>query len=135
MKTYSFERLVVWQCSRRLAKNVYSLTGTFPPEEKFGIISQMRRAAISVWSNLAEGSSRHSGKEKAKYTRIAFGSLMELLSQCIICSDLEFICDNDMKLLRDQIDEVAVKSTGLRDAQLKLLSRGIAISPFPRLNT
>lgn len=119
MKTYSFENLDVWQCSRRLAAQVYSLTSAFPAEEKFGIISQMRRAAISVCSNLAEGTARHSGKEQARFTRMAFSSLMELLNQGIVSLDLQYMRNEDMELLRRQIDEVAVKSSRLRDAQLK----------------
>ncbi|HEY3387455.1 MAG TPA: four helix bundle protein, partial [Saprospiraceae bacterium] len=89
MKTYSFENLDVWQCSRRFAVAIYSVTKTFPSEEKFGIVSQMRRAAISISSNLAEGSAKHTGKEKAKFTENAFGSLMELLNQIILSFDLE----------------------------------------------
>lgn len=119
MKTYSFETLNVWQCSRTLAKDVYKITGTFPAEEKFGIISQMRRAVVSVCSNLAEGTAKHSGKEKAKYSRTAYGSLMELLNQCIISVDLQYMRDKDVELLRNQIDEIAAKISRLRESQLK----------------
>ena len=68
MKTYSFENLDVWQCARKFAVRIYSTTKSFPDDEKFGLISQMRRAAISICSNLAEGSAKHSGKEKARST-------------------------------------------------------------------
>lgn len=119
MKTYSFETLNVWQCSRRLAKDIYTITSHFPTDEKFGITSQMRRAAISVCSNLAEGSGKHSGKEKAKYTRTAFCSLMELLNQCIISVDLQYMRDEDIELLREQMDEIAAKTSRLLESQLK----------------
>ena len=64
MKTYSFENLDVWQCSRKFAVAIYSTTKSYPDEEKFGLVSQMRRAAISISSNLAEGSAKHTGKKR-----------------------------------------------------------------------
>ncbi len=79
MKTYSFENLNVWLCSRKFAVFIYTVTKTFPEDEKFGLVSQLRRAAISICSNLAEGSAKHSGKEKAWFTEKAFCSLMEVL--------------------------------------------------------
>lgn len=120
MKSYSFENLDVWQCSRKLAVAIYSTTKRYPDEEKFGLISQMRRAAISICSNLAEGSAKHTGKEKARFTEIAFGSLMELLNQIIISSDLEFISQQIMSALRTMIDEIAGKASRLRESQLKM---------------
>ena len=79
----------------------------------------MRRSATSVSSNIAEGSSRYSGKEKARHTELAFGSLMELLNQCIISRDLEYLHEDQMVSLREMIDEIAVKSTRLRESQLR----------------
>jgi four helix bundle protein len=77
-KKYSFEKLEVWQLSRKLVKITYGLTNTFPVEEKFGIINQMRRAAISVSSNISEGSSRSSFKDQARFTVISYGSLIPI---------------------------------------------------------
>ena len=91
MNQYSFERLSVWQDSRSLAKVIYLLTREFPSDEKFGLVSQIRRAVISVSSNIVEGSYRSSNKDKANFMNMAFGSLMELLSQVIISKDLEYI--------------------------------------------
>ncbi|HLF63559.1 MAG TPA: four helix bundle protein [Saprospiraceae bacterium] len=119
MKTYSFESLNVWQCARKLANFIYTLTASFPPEEKFGMVSQMRRAAISVCSNLAEGSSKHSGKEKAKYSGNSYCSLMELLNQSIVGVDLLYIRSEDLTTLRSLVDEIAVKTSRLRESQLK----------------
>ena len=119
MKTYSFEKLEVWQCARKLSVQVYRLTNRFPAEEKYGLASQMRRAAISICSNLAEGTSKISGKEKARFTETSFCSLMELLNQSIISADLEFLSREDLVPLRNMIDEIAVKSSRLRDSQLK----------------
>jgi four helix bundle protein len=120
MKTYSFENLDVWQCSRKFAVAVYSITKSFPEEEKFGLVSQMRRAAISISSNLAEGSAKHTGKEKARFTETAFGSLMELLNQLIISCDLEFLSEQKLSEIRLSIDEIAGKASRLRESQLKL---------------
>jgi four helix bundle protein len=71
MKTYSFEKLIVWQKSRKLAAVIYKMTREFPKEEIFGISSQMRRCSISISSNIAEGSGRQTFKEKARFTEIA----------------------------------------------------------------
>lgn len=120
MKTYSFENLDVWQCSRRLSVFIYTATKVFPDDEKFGLVSQMRRAAISVSSNLAEGSAKRTGKEKARFTETAYCSLMELLNQCIISNDLEFLNAQDLEKSRTIIDEIAAKATRLRDTQLNL---------------
>lgn len=120
MKTYSFEKLDVWQLSRQLAVYVYKATKSFPDEEKFGLVSQMRRASISICSNIAEGNSKQSGKEKARYTENAHCSLMELLNQMIISSDLEYFLHEQVVELRQMIDEIAVKTSRLRAAQLKL---------------
>jgi len=68
MYTYSFEKLEVWKLARELVKEIYRLTEKFPSEEKFGLIGQLRRASVSVSSNLAEGSSRKSAKEQAHFT-------------------------------------------------------------------
>ncbi|NOU47567.1 MAG: four helix bundle protein, partial [Bacteroidales bacterium] len=70
---YAFENLEVWQKSRILVKSVYVLTASFPNDEKFGLTSQMRRACVSVSSNIAEGSTRWSQKDQARFYEIAFG--------------------------------------------------------------
>ena len=87
MRLYSFEKLDVWKLSRKLTKNIYKISAGFPDSEKFGLTSQIRRASISVSSNIAEGSSRKSGVEQARYTEIAFGSLLEILNQLIVAND------------------------------------------------
>ena len=81
MHTYYFEKLQVWQNSKDFVLKVYSVTNTFPESEKFGIISQIRRASTSISANIAEGFSRNSDKEKAKFINIAYGSAIEV---CLI---------------------------------------------------
>lgn len=75
---YSFEKLDVWKKARILTGTIYKISAKFPPEERFGLTSQIRRASVSVCSNLAEGSGRVSGKEQARFTEIAYSSLLEL---------------------------------------------------------
>lgn len=94
MRTFSFEKLNIWQKSRQLLVVIYKLTKSFPDEERFGLISQMRRSSVSVSLNIAEGSGRHSAKDKARFTEIAYSSLLELLNQLILSHDLELITEN-----------------------------------------
>jgi four helix bundle protein len=119
LKTYSFENLLVWQKSRVLAKDIYKLTATFPKEELFGITSQMRRCSISIPSNLAEGSSRRTNKDKARFTEIAFGSGLELLNQLIIALDLNYIEESKYLEIRIKLQEVTFLLDALQKAQLK----------------
>lgn len=118
MHTFSFEKLTVWVDSKELVKMIYSITKQFPDEEKFGLISQLRRASISIASNLAEGTSRMTNKDKAHFTTIAYSSLMEVLNQIIIANELEYISTSDCEKLREQIEKVANKLNALRRAQL-----------------
>ena len=74
MHIYSFEKLDVWMEARQLVKWIYIHTASFPSEEKFGLVMQLRRAAISIVSNLAEGSGRQSSKDQAHFSQIAYGS-------------------------------------------------------------
>lgn len=113
MRIFSFEKLIVWQKARQLSIKIYKSTKHFPSEEKFGITSQMRRASISISSNIAEGSGRHSSKEKARFTEIAYGSTLELLNQCILSNDLEFLVDEIYQEIREDISEIAAMLDGL----------------------
>jgi four helix bundle protein len=78
---FNFEKLDVWQEAIRFADLIYELTTTFPEQERFGLTNQMRRAAVSISSNIAEGSSRLSRVDFARFVEIATGSLFEVLSQ------------------------------------------------------
>ena len=86
----SYKDLIVWQKSIDLAVAVYTLTDHFPQDEKFGLASQMRRAAVSISSNIAEGKSRNSKKEYSHFVRISYGSASELETQIIISKKLTF---------------------------------------------
>lgn len=118
MRKFSFEKLEVWQLSRKLTKTIYEISSEFPEEEKFGLTSQIRRAVISVSSNIAEGTSRQSGIEQARYTEIAYGSLLEVLNQLILASDLEYISIERVNSQRPAIEELVNKLYKLRLSQL-----------------
>lgn len=117
MKTYSFEKLACWQHARNLATWVYQITGKFPAEEKYGLISQMRRSAISIASNLAERSSGISTKDQSHFSTMAYSSTIELLNQLIISNDLGFIMDVLLVEGREKIEKHTLLITYLRKYQ------------------
>ena len=118
MKTFSFEKLIAWQKARELASEIYKITKLFPKDELFGLTSQMRRCAVSIASNLAEGSGRNSMKDKARFTEIAFGSALELLNQLILSFDFEYFEEKKYIEIREKITEVTVLINGLYKSQL-----------------
>ena len=123
MKVYSFEKLECWQQARHLAVWVYSATKNFPTEEKFGMISQMRRAAISIASNIAEGTSRKTAKDQSHFSTISYSSTIELLNDLIIANDLKFLTDGQYMEGRDKIEKQTLLIAGLRKSQQKLSFR------------
>ena len=88
---FSFRKLNVYQISRTLVKDIYELVNAFPPNEKYALGDQMRRAVVSVPSNIAEGTSKVSPKEQFRFLEIAYGSLMEIMCQLEISFDLGYI--------------------------------------------
>ncbi|MFO7874373.1 MAG: four helix bundle protein [Bacteroidales bacterium] len=118
-RQYSFEKLHVWNDIREMIKYIYALTADYPDFEKFGLVNQMRRAAISVSSNLAEGSSRTGAKDQAHFYQLAYSSSMELLSQTIVSLDLNFINQEQHQQLRTYIQGIAYKLNALRKQSLK----------------
>ncbi len=117
MHLFSFEKLDVWQKSRELIRAIYKLTKSYPEEEKYGLTSQLRRAAVSVANNVSEGSARRTPKDQAKFTTMSFSSLMEVLNMLIISVDLEFMEEKEYLELRPLIEEVANKLNALRNKQ------------------
>jgi len=106
MKTtyqYSFERLEAWKLSRKLVKQVYQLCKKLPKDEIFGLISQTKRASVSIPTNLAEGSTRSSLKERKHFYEISYGSMVELLNLMIIAEDLGYITKDDFFKVREEI--------------------------------
>lgn len=88
---FSFQKLQIYQLAKEIVKYNYKLTKKFPSEEKFALVQQMNRAAVSLPSNIAEGTGRKSNKDKAHFINIAYGSLMELVCQMEIALELEYI--------------------------------------------
>lgn len=119
---YSFETLRVWQESRRLVVAVYKLLDGFPKFEKYALCDQLRRAIVSVPSNIAEGSGRSSLKEQIHFLEISYGSLMESYNQLIIAADLNYIDNKSLDVLKPDIDNVAKMLNGLRNSFLKKLN-------------
>ena len=119
LKQYSFEKLKFWDDIRLLVKQIYLLTKSFPEDERYGLISQMRRSAISVSSNIAEGTSRTSLKYQAHFSQLSYSSLMELLSQSVLSFDLGFLKEHDYNELRLQIESLSRQINALRKSQLE----------------
>jgi four helix bundle protein len=121
MFTYSFEKLEVWQESQLLVKELYLVLQQFPENEKYGLVSQIKRAAVSVSSNIAEGATRTSLKDQAHFYQLAFGSLIEVLNQLILSVDLGFLSQDKYNSLRIIIEKTGNQLNALRNAQLKKL--------------
>ncbi|MBP6356179.1 MAG: four helix bundle protein [Paludibacter sp.] len=110
---YSFEKLDVWQDARLFVKEIYTITKLFPSEERYNLCSQIQRASISIVSNIAEGLSRNSDKEKIRFIEIAYGSLMEVYCQVYISVDLLYITAQQFDELKSSIDKIANKLNAL----------------------
>ena len=119
MYEYNFEKLEVWKFSIDFAKKVYEITESFPDIEKFGLVSQIRRAVVSISSNVAEGSAKQSLKDQARFTEMAFGSLMEILNQMILSFKLKFIKEKDYIDIRNYIENLSRQLNALKKSQLK----------------
>lgn len=117
MRTFGFETLKVWHKAKDLVIEIYQITDSFPKEELYTLTSQIRRAAISVPSNLAEGTSRQTKNDKARFTTIAFSSLMEVANQLIIAWELAYISQEAYYQIREKIQEISRMLTALRNAQ------------------
>lgn len=112
-KIKSFIDLKTWQEAHKLVLMIYKITKEFPKEEQFGLISQIRRAVVSITSNIAEGFSRFSYKEKTQFYYMAQGSLTEVQNQLIITKDINYINQNDFNKISNQSIIVHKLITGL----------------------
>ena len=119
---YSFEKLEVWNDARNLVKMIYLHTNNFPERERFGLSSQMQRAVVSIVSNIADGVSRNSVKEKIRFVELAYGSLMELYCQLYVSVDLDYLTPNTFTLIKAEIDKIANKANALKRNFIKQLN-------------
>jgi len=113
VKINSYRNLIVWQKSVALVTDIYTLTKSFPQEEKFGIVSQLNRASVSIPSNIAEGWGRESSKNYLQFLRISRGSLMETETLLEISKNLNYINESEFKAISDNIEEVSKILQGL----------------------
>jgi len=116
-----YQSLKVWQLGMRITRQVYELTSRFPADEKFGLVSQIRRCAVSVPSNIAEGHSRESRKELARFVSIAQGSIAELETQLILARDLGFGDPDKISEVQELVCEEGRMLSGLRRSLAKEL--------------
>ncbi|HEY3059435.1 MAG TPA: four helix bundle protein [Chloroflexota bacterium] len=123
----SYRDLRVWQAGLALVREIYAATATFPRSETFGLVSQMRRAAVSVPSNIAEGHTRGYTREYLRHIVIAHGSLAELLTQIEIAGELGFLDATNARDLSISADSLSRQINALRTA----LADRLPHSPFP----
>ena len=116
---FRFERLQVWQSARALNRAVYRVSSVFPENERFGLVQQIRRASVSVSSNIAEGSGRNSDKDFAHFLEQAYGSLMEVASQLFLALVEDYISEAQATPILEEMSKLA--------AQIAALNRSLQI--------
>jgi four helix bundle protein len=114
MEFFGYRKLVAYIKASEVRRRVYRLIRKFPKEEQFALCSQMRRAAVSVTSNIAEGMTRYSAKDKIHFLEISFGSLMELMSQLEVAIDEEYISEEEFHNIETLIAETGRLLSGLQ---------------------
>ena len=119
---FNFEKLDVWQKSKELVSEIYVITKLFPNEEKYALSSQIQRSAISIASNIAEGSSRTSLKEQLRFTEIAYSSLLELYCQLLIAKDIGYLNELSVEPIQDKFRYISNKLGALRNSQQKRIN-------------
>ncbi len=113
MGGYRFENLDVWKLSRSFVKVIYVATKNFPNDERFGLTSQLRRAALSTMLNIAEGSDRKSDKEFIRFLRIAYTSMQEVIAGCYVALDQEYISQKRFDFIYTNSQKVGKKINAL----------------------
>jgi four helix bundle protein len=121
MEEYQFEKLKAWQKAKKLAVAVYQLVNKFPQYEQFALSNQIRRAVISVPSNIAEGTGRISIKEKAHFLEISYGSLMEVYCQLQIAVELGYISTEDLDTIKPLFFDTSRLISGLSNSYISKL--------------
>lgn len=107
MEIFGYRKLIAYQKAKEIVKKTYKLLKKFPPEERYAMCDQLRRASVSITSNIAEGVTRYSVKDKSHFIEIAYGSLMEVSSQFDIAEELGYISADDRKNIDLLIEEEA----------------------------
>ena len=112
-KIKSFTQLTTWQMGHTLVLEIYKITFKFPKQETYSLVDQMRRAVVSITSNIAEGFSRRTSKEKVQFYYMALGSLTELQNQILVAKDVGYINKESFKKLASRTTEVSKLINGL----------------------
>ena len=128
MSERMYQKLIVWKEAHSLCLTIYKITKDFPADEKFSLVSQMRRSAYGVPMNIAEGNARRTHKEKLRFVDIAIASLEELHYQCILSKDLGYIEEGTLKKLDDQIMRTGYLLEQLRKSLLRSESQNSSAS-------
>ena len=113
IKSRSYKDLEVWKLSIELVKEIYQITEKFPPFEIYGLTNQMRRAAVSIPSNIAEGQERNSVKEFRQFLAIALGSVAEIETQLIIAKEIDYLTEAEVEPFMAIIDRLRKMTRGL----------------------
>ena len=116
---FNLEKLIVWERGVDIASIVYSATRSFPEAERCGLVNQMRRAAVSILSNIAEGSSRSSKIDFARFVEIAAGSVFELVSQAVVSKTQGFLREEEFRSIYRAAEEQSRMLSGLRRSLLE----------------
>lgn len=116
MEVFGYRKLIAYQKAKEVVKRTYKLLKKFPQEERWAMCDQLRRASVSITSNIAEGVNRYSVKDKSHFIEIAYGSLMEVSSQFEIAEDLGYITVDDRLSMDQLIEEVARLLSGLQNS-------------------
>ena len=120
--TFGFEKLEVWQKSIDFCELIYSVTHKFPKEEIYGLSSQIRRSVVSISSNIAEGSSKKSLKDQARFSEIAFGSLMEIINQLILAKNLKYLSDEAYIKCRSEAESLSRLINAYKNSQTRRIN-------------
>jgi four helix bundle protein len=119
---FNFEKLDAWQKAIDFADLIYNKTRAFPSDERFGLTNQLRRAAVSISSNIAEGSSRSSKSDFARFVEIATGSVFEVVSQAFIAQRQSFLSEDQFRKIYTDAEELSRMLSGLRKSLLSTLN-------------
>ena len=114
MEVFGYRKLIAYQKAKELVKRTYKLLKKFPADERFAICDQLRRASVSITSNIAEGVTRYSVKDKAHFIEMSYGSLMEVSSQFEVAEELGYISSEERLSMDQLIEEVARLLSGLQ---------------------
>jgi len=114
MEVFGYRKLIAYQKAKEVVKRTYKLLKKFPAEERYAMCDQLRRASVSITSNIAEGVNRYSVKDKSHFIEMSYGSLMEVSSQFEIAEDLDYISTEDRLSMDQLIEEVARLLSGLQ---------------------